>query len=263
MKRAGIAVGLIAAVAAVIALGQRGSAHRPSKEAAGAAPSTPGGSSAPAGAEPDRPDPAAVAPVTRTTVDRGRRAEIANAIAAARTRARTTGAIVPPAGAGLAGGGAGTPVDDTPGELTKDEIRTGVRDVIPMLVDCYSTEIERDPRLGGELRAHLTVDSEPDLGMVVTVGGLDIDGALGASTEFRDCVGATLESVVLPPLPVGGHVEITYPLAFSNDPDPADGSGGGGPGSAPAPSQRQRPGGPAPQLAQQAAAAPAPAELAP
>lgn len=163
-----------------------------------------------------------VVAVAKASVDRARRAEIATAIAQARARAGAGGAAAPRvSGAPPA---ATTAPDPTPTELTRDEIRTGVREVTPLLAECFDAELARDPALGAmKVIASMTVDSAADVGTVVTVGDLTIEGPLAQSPDFHDCMTATLESVVLPPFGDGGQATITYPFIFSPTDDAAAG----------------------------------------
>jgi hypothetical protein len=132
--------------------------------------------------------------VTKAAVDRMRRAEIAQAIAATHTGVRPTG------------------------ELTKDKVRGHMRILVPMLADCYGRAQACDPKIGGVVNTKLTIDSEPGQGTVVTVRGFDTSGALGQSREFRDCVSATIEAIVLPPIADGGSLDVTYPMTFAPQP---------------------------------------------
>jgi hypothetical protein len=163
--------------------------------------------------------PPPVVAVAKAAIDRDRRAAVAAAIARARSQAQ-------PATAAPRVGGAGDPtpavVDTTPGELTKDEIRAGVKEVIPLLTECFEAELDRDPAVGRiNATAHLTIDSAADIGTVVAMGDLEVDGALGKSPDFHDCLTATLEAMVLPPMGDGGHVDVTYPFVFAPTDDAA------------------------------------------
>lgn len=191
-------------------------------------------------------------PVAKTVVDAARRAEVARAIAAARARAGAAGS---PAGAPPVVGTAPA-ADGADGALTKDDIRAGVREVVPLLAECYDTELARDPSLpAATVASRFTIESAADIGTVVTVGDLTIDGPLGASQEFRDCMTATLEAVVLPPLGEGGRIEVNYPFTFR----PSDDDGGATP-TAPAPTGAATPSSTsAPRPSTQRPAAPPPA----
>ncbi len=182
------------------------------------------------------PPPIADAPVVavaKAAVDGARRQQVAAAIARARAAPRVGGAPVAPI-APIAP--AAPPVaDPSPGVLDKDEIRAGVKDVVPMLSECFEAELERDPSIGRvDATAHLTIDSAADIGTVVAMGDLDVEGPLGQSQDFHDCMTATLEAMVLPPMGDGGHVEVTYPFVFAQADEPA-------PTAPPAPAASRKP----------------------
>lgn len=206
--------------------------------------------------EPTTPAPPRL--VAHATRDRGLRDQVASAIMAAQTR-RATQAAARPAGtdAGLAIG-PGTEAADAALPMKRDDIRKGVREVAPLLGDCYQQELlDHGFVADGKLIAHLTVETEPDLGTVVTVddsqpteldfplaqAGGDARAHADALSAFQQCVDLTLESVVLPPMTSDGRLSITYPFAFAADDGSGDGSGGSGGGSdRPRTAQRDAPG---------------------
>ncbi|MEZ4402790.1 MAG: hypothetical protein R3B06_22410 [Kofleriaceae bacterium] len=165
----------------------------------------------------DPPPPPPVVTVARAERNQARRDEVARAIAASRVRPRPMGGGVTAATIGGAAPAA------APVALSKDDIRAGVKDVAPMLGECFDAELARDPALGrSTVTVHFTIDSAADIGTVVTAGDLDIPGVLGQSADFRECLGATLEAMVLPPLGDGGQVEVTYPFVFAPTEDEAE-----------------------------------------
>ncbi len=163
---------------------------------------------------PTRPAPQ---PVTVAARDRVRRDAIAAAMLARRPTPAGTAAGTSPTGAMV---GSAPPAPLT---LGKDEIRAGVKDVVPMLAECYEAELERDPTLGETtVKTQFTIDSDPDLGTIVTLSDLQVSGPLAQVADFRDCMTATIEAVVLPPLGDGGQVTVNYPFEFRpNDVDDA------------------------------------------
>jgi len=154
-------------------------------------------------------------PVARLTRDTAIRQEIAAVIASARTTRSAAASRAPGGVDPVAAGATAAPTLLAP--LSSEEIRASVREVMPLVQECYVHALELDPALRGRLEARLVVDSEPDVGMIVTVADtIDaMEGTGAASSEFRDCFAATLESVAFPPLPEGGQLEITYPFEFA------------------------------------------------
>ena len=150
-------------------------------------------------------------------------------------------------------------VDLTPGELSKDEIRDGVREVIPLLTECYELMLDKHPRLGGKVMARLTVEAEPDVGTIITMqddspidmrgaaAGIDARSLQTDLNDFGQCLTATLESVALPPLgdKDGGRIEINYPFIFAPSEEQAEDIGENeqppAPPKPPGPTQRKAP----------------------
>ena len=156
-------------------------------------------------------------PVTVAARDRVRRDAIAAAMTARRPSTAATAGGTAPTGAMVGSAPAALPT------LDKDQIRAGVKDVVPMLAECYEAELERDPTVGATtVTAQFDLDSDPDLGTIVTLADMQVSGPLAQATDFRDCMTATIEAVVLPPLGAGGHVTVNYPFEFRpNDVDDA------------------------------------------
>jgi ferric-dicitrate binding protein FerR (iron transport regulator) len=200
----------------------------------------------------------AFTPVAKTVKDRAKHDEIAAAIAQARA-ARTSG-VAGGGGGSLPGGSALAPdpgapptVDLTPGELSKEEIRTSVREVVPLLTECYSLLLEKYPHVGGRVTAKLVVESEPDVGTIVTMqeneSKSDMKMVLEAGqspkdfgtdmADFNQCLTATLESVAMPPLgdKDGGRVEINYPFVFAPSEEEAEQYNPDGPKPMPEPAR--------------------------
>lgn len=102
--------------------------------------------------------------------------------------------------------------------LTKADLRTPMHLFVPLLADCHQRALAADPHAEGVLNTLLVVDSASGDGTIFTVRGFDGAGALGRSSDFRACVKATTESIVLPPIANGGTAEITYPITFAAAP---------------------------------------------
>jgi hypothetical protein len=117
-----------------------------------------------------------------------------------------------------AGGGAPAPPGAITGnaDMDPDQIRTSVREVLPMLTECYDQAPEPMKQAGGTIVAELTVTGEPDVGTLIQdVSLIEGDKVLLDEADFGECVKQTLLSVELPPLDAGGKVTIHYPFAFS------------------------------------------------
>ncbi|MEO8549775.1 MAG: hypothetical protein ABI678_07370 [Kofleriaceae bacterium] len=98
--------------------------------------------------------------------------------------------------------------------LRKADLRPRLKVVMRLLERCYADARLPEPRISGVVNTELTIRSGPDLGISLTVRGFDTVGPLGKSKVFLACIKSTLESNVLPPLAMGGRLDVIYPMTF-------------------------------------------------
>jgi hypothetical protein len=145
------------------------------------------------------------------------RAALATAIE--RARARRTGTDAPASTAPTAA--PRLPALD----LTPADIRTSVREVAPLLAECFEEALPRLHVHGTKVVAVMQVSGEPDVGTLIDSVELSADDHGLDDPGFRECMHETMMAVALPPMPEGGALEIHYPFVFSDD--AADDSDGG------------------------------------
>ena len=205
MRRAGVALAVAVVVAVALArwLRHRGGAptadaeRRGAAEAAAAAAVTDAGARARKKAVRD----ASGAQELRREVQTARSRRLARAAAPA-----TTG------GPGSAGtGGASAEPDPT---LDKDYLRAQVRDIVPLVAECYQQALERDPGIEGTVNVRFTIGGEPDVGGVIEASEIVADGTTIADAELRQCVTETMYAIELEAPHEGGTVTVVYPFAF-------------------------------------------------
>jgi hypothetical protein len=122
-------------------------------------------------------------------------------------------------GAGASGGGA------APAAVSREDIQASIREVVPLLAECFELAGEVVQREGGTVTAELIVGSEPDVGTLVEDASLiKGDPHMLGDPDFTECLVETLMSVEMPPLDAGGQLVIHYPFAFSPDEPEATGA---------------------------------------
>jgi hypothetical protein len=198
-----LAVAAVAIWLAVRARGDRPSAPAPATAVASGATTPPAASGSAAAARP---------PV-RKLPDPSRRAALLEAIRdAARKRSSS------PSAAGGAGATSTTPPPALPeGDAAKDYIRTSVRALIPLLVECYNEALERDPELAGKLIVEFTIEGEPEVGGVIGDSAIDDAGSTIRDATMRECIQQTMYAIEIDPPAGGGVVNVRYPFEFSNN----------------------------------------------
>jgi hypothetical protein len=125
---------------------------------------------------------------------------------------RPAGAAPTPAAAprgaapGPDGGGGGT--------LDKEYIRASIRELVPLVKECYENALLERPDLGGKLTVEFSIAGEPAIGGVVAesrIVGTDA-GTLHAGLE--ECVRETMYGLKLEAPAGGGIVKVRYPFVF-------------------------------------------------
>jgi hypothetical protein len=99
-----------------------------------------------------------------------------------------------------------------PGQLTADDIRTGVRDLIPLLAECYDAALPRLTVKQGKITVKMHFIGEPDTGTLIDTA--TIEGDFTNDAELMECFQQTMLSIELPPT-TAGDVDVMYPIAFS------------------------------------------------
>ena len=117
---------------------------------------------------------------------------------------------------------AATTTDATAGTLDPTYIRDAMRDMNPLLSECYELAREDEPALQGRLVLNYVIGGEPE------VGGVVEEVLIDEASELRhplldECVRETIYTLELPAPDAGGQVRVSYPLIFA--PDEADEDG--------------------------------------
>ena len=198
------AVGLLIAVAAATAiwLGMRGSERaRPA--------AAPGSASAPPAAASGAPTPGSGSPRSRVRrlEDPAARAEILRQVRAVHARRGAPAAA--PSSSGT------TPAPALPpATIEKEYIRASVRELIPLIVECYEHGLARDPTLGGSIVVDFPIEGEPGVGGVVGESAIDAQASTLTDPEVRECVQETMFGIEIEPPAGGGVVSVRYPFEF-------------------------------------------------
>ena len=126
-----------------------------------------------------------------------------------------------PAGA-PSGGPAGAQATAAPaGELDKDAIRTGIREIIPAVRTCYEEGLERDSSLQGRLVVDFVIAAKDGEGRIDTAEvqpGEDDHDFMNAPLTAQ-CIVQALAEARFPVPQGGGVVHVTYPFVFATRDD--------------------------------------------
>jgi RNA polymerase sigma factor (sigma-70 family) len=148
------------------------------------------------------------APAVRRLPDRGAREELLARIRQAQRQRASRGGVA-----------RATPADvptrlGPPGELDKDYVRSSVRELLPMVRECYEAAREHTPDLGGRIAVTFTIEGEPEIGGVIGSSQIDQAQTTVADPPMLECVQETMYAIEIDPPPGGGVVTVTYPFEF-------------------------------------------------
>lgn len=223
-RRVVIAGIVAAAVAAALLLVRRGDGP--------VAPTTPPGARDGAGtratAADEPPSPPAGSATRRVPTAPSRsdaesaREALLRDVRAARAR-RLAGArdgAAPPAAASPAAADPVAPTDgDDAGDLDPEYVRQAVREILPLVRECYEAALERRPDLAGALVVTFTIEGEPEVGGVIGKSGVVEEGTTIDDGAFRECVVESMYALRIDPPARGGLVTVTYPFRFASGPE--------------------------------------------
>jgi hypothetical protein len=100
-------------------------------------------------------------------------------------------------------------------DTLKVEIRAAMREVIPILAECYQAEMDNMADEQTRIVAELTLTGDPDVGTLVDAHQIFDDKQKPLATKFDDCLRTTFQLIALPPLAEGDRVEVRYPFLFA------------------------------------------------
>lgn len=103
---------------------------------------------------------------------------------------------------------------DEPGHLDPDYIRSRVRELVPLLAECYELAAREQPGLEGRLVVEFAIAGEPGVGGIVEESRIDDASTLRHPT-LDECVRETMYTVELHAPEGGGRVTVRYPFTFS------------------------------------------------
>jgi hypothetical protein len=99
-------------------------------------------------------------------------------------------------------------------------LRAAVREIRPLVHDCYEDAVARDPDLEGTLVVDFTIEGEPGAGSVITTTEIDGERSTIADPELRECMEQTMYALRFDPPPASGTVTVAYPFTFHQIPSP-------------------------------------------
>ncbi|MBW2461891.1 MAG: AgmX/PglI C-terminal domain-containing protein [Deltaproteobacteria bacterium] len=121
------------------------------------------------------------------------------------------------------GGSAVNGSPDAPGRLDPAYIREAVRELQPLIAECYELAREEDDSLAGRLVLEFDIEGEAEVGGVIASSAIGDESTLRHPT-LDECVRETIYTLELPAPEGGGMVHVRYPFTFSQEDSEGDGT---------------------------------------
>ena len=102
------------------------------------------------------------------------------------------------------------------GQLSAKYIKKAIKEITPLIKECYDNALSADPKLGGKLVVQFDIVGDPDEGGLVAESKIDPErSTMKSAAELRECVRETIYALELDPPEDGGKVTVRYPFKFS------------------------------------------------
>jgi RNA polymerase sigma factor (sigma-70 family) len=117
------------------------------------------------------------------------------------------------------------------GEQMTGYIQAAVRDIVPLLSECYREGLARRPDLGGDVMVDFKIEGEPDVGAVISSSKIVPEKSSIQDPVVLECIQETMYALQLDPPAEGDSVRVVYRFAFSpgepsrEPPSPPGGAG--------------------------------------
>ena len=100
--------------------------------------------------------------------------------------------------------------------ISKTQIRDAMREVIPIISECYQAAIPtlKEPNIS--ITAHIMLTGDPDVGTLIDADQILDEAGQPLPAKFDDCLRSTFQSLALPPLAEGDKLEVHYPFRFES-----------------------------------------------
>jgi len=104
------------------------------------------------------------------------------------------------------------------GSLSKEYIQQQVREIVPLVKECYEMALQDSPELSGDLKVRFTIAGDEDYGGLVVDSQVLNESSLAGQADLVECVRETMYAIRLDAPEGGGQVVVNYPFRFASSP---------------------------------------------
>lgn len=112
---------------------------------------------------------------------------------------------------GTSGGAKEEPVR---GSLSKEYIQESIREIVPLVKECYEMALAEDPETEGKITVRFTIIADEEHGGLVEASELTEDSTGAVSPFLNQCLRETMYALKIKAPEGGGRVTVSYPFIF-------------------------------------------------
>ena len=101
-----------------------------------------------------------------------------------------------------------------PAKLDKEYSQARVREIVPLVKECYDLAMSEHPGIEGKVVVDFTIQGDDELGGVISDSRLKDPDAEQRYPVLAECVRETMYAIRIDPPEGGGVVRVTYPFIF-------------------------------------------------
>ncbi|MBW1807714.1 MAG: AgmX/PglI C-terminal domain-containing protein [Deltaproteobacteria bacterium] len=123
----------------------------------------------------------------------------------------------------LARAGSGSPAKTSPaegkpvpGSLSKKYIQESIKEIIPLIKECYHMALAENPNLAGKITVRFTIIADQEYGGLVEESQVLDDSELAANPMLNECFRETMYALKIKAPEGGGRVTVNYPFVLRN-----------------------------------------------
>jgi hypothetical protein len=98
------------------------------------------------------------------------------------------------------------------GSLSKEYIQESIKEIIPLIKECYEMALAEDPKLTGKIIVRFTIIADQEYGGLVEDSQVLDDTKLAANPMLNECFRETMYALKIKAPEGGGRVTVNYPF---------------------------------------------------
>ncbi len=119
-----------------------------------------------------------------------------------------------PAGSAKSANAAAAGQQPVQGSLSREYIQESIREILPLLKECFEVALMETPGLSGKIKVRFTIIADEEYGGLIEDSQVLDDTELAANQTINECFRETMYTLKIKAPTGGGRVTVTYPFVL-------------------------------------------------